>query len=86
MSGSSRAVRWRDWKLIRTPRERGLELYDLGADPDERHNVAGLHPAIARNLEADLEAWRSGQSARPASDGPLPDDVSEALRALGYVE
>ncbi|HET7767685.1 MAG TPA: sulfatase [Chloroflexota bacterium] len=33
------------------------ELYDLIADPGETRNLAGVEPALARELERDLEEW-----------------------------
>lgn len=38
--------------------ERGeVELYDIAADQDEEHNVAGGHPDIVRDLTESLDAW-----------------------------
>lgn len=34
-----------------------VELYDVAADPDEDHNVAGVHPDIVRDLTESLDAW-----------------------------
>jgi len=33
------------------------ELYDLHADPDELHNIAGEYPHITQQLEDQLESW-----------------------------
>ncbi len=35
------------------------ELYDLGRDPDEQTNIAGLHPGRCRVFRQRLAAWKS---------------------------
>ena len=40
------------WRLIR-----GEELYHLGRDPGQRHDVAGDHPELVRDLRGAYEAW-----------------------------
>ncbi len=46
------SVRWGDWKGYRLGTKAPLELYDLKADPIERHNLAASHPDIVRKIEA----------------------------------
>ena len=70
------------------------ELYDLGRDPRQQHNVASQFPAIAaeleQRLEASLLASREAGRALGVTDGPgekiLTDEEREALRGLGYID
>lgn len=49
------AIREGNWKLLRGgDRE---YLYDLGADLEEKHNLAARHPDIAARLRRKLTAW-----------------------------
>ena len=41
------AVRFGNWKAVRYDRGR-VELYRIGRDPRERHDIARRHPAVAR--------------------------------------
>lgn len=58
------AVRGERWKLLQplgafdeaNAAER-FELYDLAADPYERHNVADQHPDVAAQLRAAYDRW-----------------------------
>jgi arylsulfatase A-like enzyme len=92
VAGPMWAARWRNWKLIESPREeRGLELYDLAADPHERDNGAAREQGTAADLARRLVAWREGlhpaeDAALPASPAPADDEVRRRLEALGYVE
>lgn len=48
------------------------ELYDLAADPEERHNIAEQEPQVATALEAELETWIERQLARlERSEDPI---------------
>ncbi len=65
------AARTQRWKLVQAkgsgaqawdgkPR---FELYDIPADPGEKHDVAGAHPDVAERLRRDYEAWFKDVSA-----------------------
>jgi len=60
-------------------------LFDLGADPGERRNLAAQHPEVTAELRGLMEAWL----ARAGTDGTAPpaggEDL-EKLKALGYVQ
>ena len=57
------AVRSGQWKLLREP-ERAM-LFDLAADPGERHDLAATHPDIVRRLQRALDAWEKDIAGRP---------------------
>jgi arylsulfatase A-like enzyme len=61
-------------------------LFDLGADPGERQNVAEARPEDARRLRRELESWRASLSRPPAAGAAGHAAREEALRALGYVQ
>ena len=80
-----------NYKYIReyTKESKGQrELYDLGNDPQESHNVIDTMPEKAREMEMKLTEWL------PRSEFPLSADESlkidkateEALRLLGYIQ
>jgi arylsulfatase A-like enzyme len=65
------------------------ELFDLDQDPLEERNLAETMPDAVASLRSRLEAWsRTVAERRPrrAPPAPLPAEVEEGLRALGYVE
>ena len=50
-------VREANWKYIFDLREGAEELYDLDADPSERHNLAAAQPSRCARLRQRLAAW-----------------------------
>jgi arylsulfatase A-like enzyme len=86
------AVRSADHKYIWQD-DRPAELYDLAADPGERHDLLAAgqaDPVTLARLEAALAEWRASLTPLTPQAGPAdapPDDqaVMERLRALGYV-
>jgi arylsulfatase A-like enzyme len=58
-SGNSRAVRWKNWKLVRI-HEGPFELYDLSRDPSEKTDLATTHSSVTNELLSRLNAWEAG--------------------------
>ncbi|MBQ9463350.1 MAG: sulfatase-like hydrolase/transferase [Bacteroidales bacterium] len=75
------AIRRGKWKLVYRMRTRTLELYDLAADIGERHNLAGDHPDVVKELAGALsERLRKADACMPVvrSTGlpvPMPDEI-----------
>jgi arylsulfatase A-like enzyme len=75
-----RAVRVGDWKLIRYPQINFSQLFDLRADPDERHNLFERRPAKT----AELTAWLV--RLQTANGDSLPLSSAHPLSALVTAE
>lgn len=93
-AGSWRGMRDGRWKWIRIPRggDDLFELYDLKADPGERHDLSEAPPPDAAALSARLAEWekiaaeaetRREQATPP--EGTVDPDHLRMLRSLGYV-
>jgi hypothetical protein len=52
-----------DLKLVVTHGGRP-ELFDVEADPAERRNVVAEHPDLAKQLQAELNAWLATETRR----------------------
>jgi arylsulfatase A-like enzyme len=73
-------------KLVRSG-DRPPALFDLAADPDERHDLAAERPALAAALANELAALdTTAPPSEAGSKGEVPKDVLKGLRALGYLE
>ena len=88
------------WKLIVNPDEHrpycvagapeghypiaAAELYDLAADPGERHDLAAARPHKVAELATLIEQRFAGFRRRVEAQD-VPDELREELRALGYV-
>jgi len=79
------AVRTATHKLVVTPAAKKVELYDLGADPGERHDLAPARPPELAELQGLLRRWRSGLRPIEAGATALDDKTTEELKTLGYL-
>jgi arylsulfatase A-like enzyme len=71
--GVQRAIRDRDWKLIRYPQINKTQLFDLKTDPDEMRDLAG-QPGQTERIASLMESLASWQ--KQLGD-PQPLSVSE---------
>lgn len=63
------AIRKGDWKLVHYYEDDRVELYNLAKDPAEQHDLADSTPAKAKELRAQLDAWRKESGA----NAPVPN-------------
>ena len=59
IGGFDQAVRWKDWKAIRSGVDKPLQLYDLKEDEGETTNVADNHPEVAEKIRGYLDTART---------------------------
>jgi arylsulfatase A-like enzyme len=79
------AIRNQRWKLLHAsgsgretiPPTIAYELYDMSADPGERHNLAAAHPEIVAELRRAYDAWFADVSTT------RPDNFSPPRIVLG---
>lgn len=67
-----------DWKLIENYEDGSLELFDLSADPGERHNLAAEQPERAKAMRAKLDAWRTASGVQLNTPNPNYDPALAA--------
>lgn len=59
-SGTSKAVRQGDWKLVISERSAKRWLYNLAEDKSESKELSAAHPEKVEELLAALKAWEDG--------------------------
>jgi arylsulfatase A len=63
--GFKQAVRMGQWKAVRLKPGAPLELYDLGKDEQEAHDVAASQPDVVKKIEAYLATARTASERWP---------------------
>ncbi len=64
-----------------------IELYDLQADPLEKHNLVTSRGDIARRMIAELQPYlESARGQGSGSKASMDKELEERLRALGYIK
>ena len=76
-----RAVRWRDWRLVKYPE--GWRLFDLKKDPEERDNLARARVDVVDNMKKHYEAWVA--TLPPVTEGGLKGVVTHPPAGWGWV-
>ena len=63
------------------------QLYDLNADPAEKHDLAGDRVELLQELMEEVRRWRENtRIAAEAESVVLDAEQTEQLKALGYLE
>ncbi|MEO1845262.1 MAG: sulfatase, partial [Akkermansiaceae bacterium] len=63
--GFQQAVRWKNWKAIRSGLGKPLQLFDLAKDLGEKKNLAAEHPEIVKRLSDLMESSRTESKEWP---------------------
>ena len=71
------AIRDGDWKLIHFYEDNHVELYNLRADLSEKNDLASTHATKAKELRAQLDAWRASVGAQAPTQNPDYDPKRE---------
>jgi arylsulfatase A-like enzyme len=69
------AIRMGEWKLIENYEDGSVFLFNLPADPGEKHDLAAAQPARVSEMRARLHAWYRETGAkflRAKAGGPEP--------------
>lgn len=79
------------YKLVRSFEDTGspeLGLFHVDADPFERREISEEEPEITASLEAELEEYLDDVDRRCTPDvtPEASDEISDRLKALGYLE
>ena len=74
-------------KLILTPADDGVQLFDLERDPGEREDVAARDASEAAALSEQLETRlnEARERALPSEQRAMTEEEIQRLRALGYL-
>jgi arylsulfatase len=72
------AVIWNRWRLVY-----GKELYDIGTDPAQQHDLSAEHPDVVDSMRAHYDQWWEGVESTRNAFSPLhvgaPDHDSVRL-------
>lgn len=71
--GYYKLIEWYEKSIEGIDTPGALELFDLEADPGERHNLADEMPDKARELYGKLKAWRAAVGAQEMERNPAYD-------------
>jgi uncharacterized sulfatase len=64
------AARWRNWKAVKAPYTKSIELFDLTNDIGEVHDVAAGHPEIVTKFNTYIRAARADSPEWPIEQQP----------------
>ena len=88
--GGQLAIRMGRWKGIkqnvRKNPDAPPELYDLGADPGEQHDLLAAEPHEAQRLRVRLAELLESLPEAEGAVTTLTEDEVRKLRSLGYVK
>ncbi|MCP4449903.1 MAG: sulfatase-like hydrolase/transferase, partial [Planctomycetes bacterium] len=87
---TSRASRWKQWRLVKFGKEEDWRLYHIEEDPGETTDIALKHPEVVKEMDTRFTAWRN-QMPEPAKPVKPPAHLlqhtqkgNHARRPFGY--
>jgi len=86
--GDKYALIEKEWKFLHAPEWKD-ELFHISVDNVETSNLVESRPQKAEKMKTDLLGWIEEYSGYSSSEGAgtkLDPEISEQLRALGYLE
>jgi arylsulfatase A-like enzyme len=86
--GKQRAVTKGRYRLIYSLASARTELYDIGSDPFEQHDLVETMPARVSELRRALAGWRDRVQATVVAGerSRIDQETREQLKALGYLK
>ena len=70
---TSRAARWKQWRIVKFGTEQKWRLYDIEADPGETTDIAEKYPDVVKEMDKRYYAWRN-QMPEPALPVKPPEN------------
>lgn len=84
--GPYRSVTGDRYKVTLDYRRRSYGLYDLVADPEERHDLSAVEREVFYRLLRELKTWTDGVETGTAAERlRRAQEIEDELRALGYL-
>jgi arylsulfatase A-like enzyme len=72
--------------LFPPPKIESMEVFDLGDDPDELHNIAPGNPRLTQELLDFLKNQNKRTRKVTAEEHKMNEEIRKQLRALGYIK
>lgn len=84
--GHMYTIRTQDYKYINLTERNKEMLYNIASDPREILNLSNQEPDILEKHRGMAEDFRKNMNRHPAIRRELTDELSNQLKALGYIE
>ena len=73
---TSRAARWKQWRIVKFGKEKNWRLYDIEKDPGETTDLAAKHPGVVKEMDKRFYAWRNQMPEKAKPEMP-PEHLYE---------
>ena len=86
---TSRAARWKEWRIVKFGKETKWRLYNLESDPAETTDLASKYPQVLKEMDKRFYDWRNQMPERakpvrpPAELMPHTNNGNHARKPFG---
>jgi len=87
---TSRAARWKQWRIVKFGKETNWRLYNIEEDPAETTDLAAKYPQVLKEMDKRFYNWRNQmpERAKPVSPPkellPHTNNGRQARKPFGY--